>query len=345
MTTHTAIATTAKGVYGAIQVPTEQPAPDEVLIKVAYASVAGFDVYVSSIGWYVEEYPVGLGLGAAGTVVSVGEGVHDLQIGDRVYVSLAFKGTRARALQEFSVQSRSTVAKIPDNLPFDVAATIPDNFGVGYYTLFTKLSLPVTSFPATTPPPLASTPILVYGGGGSASQSIIQLLRIAGYTNILTTASPKHHNYLISLGATRCFDYRHPQLVEEIAEAVGGDGKVPIVIDGITTETTISTCAKVIRPGGDLALLLPISPGNSLVDSSGAEVYMELREDVNPLPEGVKYVGIRAFLAEEDPFLRENLFIKILPELLQAGLVKPNHVRLIDFPGTLEERVKWVLIW
>lgn len=84
MTTHTAIATTAKGVYGAIQVPTERPGADEVLIKVAYASIAGFDVYVSSIGWYVDEYPVGLGLGASGTVVSVGKDVGDLKAGDRV---------------------------------------------------------------------------------------------------------------------------------------------------------------------------------------------------------------------------------------------------------------------
>lgn len=88
--------------------------------------------------------------------------------------------------------------------------------------------------------------------------------------------------------------------MDEIAEAVGGDGKVPIAIDGITTETTISCIAKIIRPGGDLALLLPIKPGDSLVDSSsGAEVYMVLNSKVNPLPNGVKYVGIRAFLAEQ----------------------------------------------
>lgn len=82
--THTAIATTSKGLLEAIQVPTGIPAEGEVLIKVEYAALVPFDAYVTDRGFYVNGYPVILGFNAAGTVSKVGLGVRDLKFGDRV---------------------------------------------------------------------------------------------------------------------------------------------------------------------------------------------------------------------------------------------------------------------
>jgi 3-methylcrotonyl-CoA carboxylase alpha subunit len=84
MSTHTAIATTSLGVIDAVQVPTEKPGPGEVLLKVAYASLMAFDVYVMDAGFFVQEYPVTLGFNSSGTVVQVGAGVDDIKVGDRV---------------------------------------------------------------------------------------------------------------------------------------------------------------------------------------------------------------------------------------------------------------------
>lgn len=84
MSTHTAIAATAKGQFDAIQVPTEDPKSGEVLIKVAFAAMIAFDTYVTDRGYYVQEYPLILGFNASGIIASVGEGVDDLKPGDRV---------------------------------------------------------------------------------------------------------------------------------------------------------------------------------------------------------------------------------------------------------------------
>jgi 3-methylcrotonyl-CoA carboxylase alpha subunit len=84
MTTHTAIASTAKGQFDAIQVVTEKPGPGEVLLKVAYASMVAFDTYITDVGLVVVEYPVILGINAAGTVAEIGSGVESLAVGDRV---------------------------------------------------------------------------------------------------------------------------------------------------------------------------------------------------------------------------------------------------------------------
>jgi len=86
MSTHTAIAMTEQGVLDAIQIETGSPGPGEVLFKVAYASMILFDVWATDLGYYVTEYPTGIGYGASGTVVEVGPGVESLSVGDQVSV-------------------------------------------------------------------------------------------------------------------------------------------------------------------------------------------------------------------------------------------------------------------
>jgi NADPH:quinone reductase-like Zn-dependent oxidoreductase len=183
----------------------------------------------------------------------------------------------------------------------DAAATIPDNFVTAFCTFFNLLSLPIPpSFPASSPPPLASLPILIYGAGSTAGQYAIQLLHSAGYKNIIATASAKNHDYLRSLGATSTFDYRSPDLVKDIATAVGGDGKVTLALDCITAvEDSMATIAKVISPQGSLAILLPVKIGTTLTVDDVAKMSWDIPEDKNPLPEGTNVVQVRAFEYQE----------------------------------------------
>lgn len=82
--THTAIATTGTNILEAVECLTESPGPDEVLVKVDYATLTVFDTYQVYLGYYVSGYPAKLGMNAAGTIVEVGEGVEGLAVGDRV---------------------------------------------------------------------------------------------------------------------------------------------------------------------------------------------------------------------------------------------------------------------
>lgn len=179
----------------------------------------------------------------------------------------------------------------------DAAATIPDNFITAFSALFGLLSLPVpSSFPAPAPPPLASAAILIYGAGSTAGQYAIQLLHSAGYKNIIATASAKNHDHLRSLGAASTFDYRSPDLAKDIAAAAGGDGKVTLVLDCVTTlEDSVAAIAKVISPLGTLALLIPVKVGTTLSVDHVGKLLDDIPEDKNPLPEGTKVVHVRAF--------------------------------------------------
>jgi len=92
--THTAIATTGKGTFDAIEVPTETPGRGEILLKTEYSSMIALDTYRTDLGFAVEEYPLVLGFNASGTVHEVGPGVNGLAVGDRVCLLLAWLGTR-----------------------------------------------------------------------------------------------------------------------------------------------------------------------------------------------------------------------------------------------------------
>jgi NADPH:quinone reductase-like Zn-dependent oxidoreductase len=341
MSTHTAIAATSKCVISAIQMPTDDPGEGEVLLRVAYSSLIALDTYIVDLAYHVDKFPKLLGLNASGTVAKVGEGVHDLQVGDRV-TAFAFQGSRSRPMQEYSILSHTVCSKIPNSLSLPSAATIPDNFVTAFYTLFDQLPLPVpTSLPSAVPSPLADTPILIYGAGSTAGQYAIQILRLAGYKQIIATASSKHHDYLKALGATHTFDYNSATLTEEIESVLGGYRKVPLVLDCITAAGTLAAIAKVISPEGTIALLLPIKEGNSVRGPLGTEMYMELPERLNPFPSSVQVVGVQTFRYQENEYLKENLMTKILPALLASGFIQPNRVRLLDeTQGTFKERVE-----
>jgi NADPH:quinone reductase-like Zn-dependent oxidoreductase len=219
-------------------------------------------------------------------------------------------------MQQYTLQPVTTVAKvhsvscqatlifslafpqIPHTMSFEEAATIPDNFVTAYLTAFTRLGLSAPdSFPAVAPPNDVTTPILIYGGGSTAGQYTIQLLGAAGYKNILVTASPKHHQFLKSLGAAHTFDYKSESLVNDIASAIGGERKVKYAVDCISAQTTLVHLAQVVAPDAKVAILLPIKEGDTLYNGKGAQMYLELEapEHLFQFEKTVELLGIAAF--------------------------------------------------
>ena len=57
MSKHLAIATTALGVFDEIQVSTEKPGFEEVLIKNEFGAMIPFDGYQTDMGYHLSEYP------------------------------------------------------------------------------------------------------------------------------------------------------------------------------------------------------------------------------------------------------------------------------------------------
>jgi len=62
--------------------------------------------------------------------------------------------------------------------------------------------------------------LVIAGGATTVGIATIQLARNSGVRSIIVTASPGRHELLESLGATRCFDYRNENVVQDIKTAV-----------------------------------------------------------------------------------------------------------------------------
>ncbi|GJE93291.1 zinc-binding alcohol dehydrogenase family protein [Phanerochaete sordida] len=357
MATHRAVAITTIGSLQIVDVPTPTPEADEVLVHVHYTALIAFDGYQHDRGFLVPagDYPHAIGIASAGLVKAVGENVKDFKEGDRVAVFNRLL-SKTKGAQEYTVVPRWNVAKVPETVPLHKAASIPDNYVTAMFTVFgtPNLALPVPPSlvsPAPVPARAAvdlSAPVLVYGAGSSSGQFFIQALRLAGFTDIFAVASSKHHEYLRTLGATQCFDYRSPDVVAQIRAAATSTKheRISIALDPIAARGSLALLSEVLAsptslPPARLAALLPFKDGDSVTNGIDADMSLT----VTPWVEGVfagkniDLVPVGTFHFAEDDFSRENVMLKILPRLLAEGQLRANPVRLLK-EGPLLERVK-----
>jgi NADPH2:quinone reductase len=98
-----------------------QPGPGQVAIDVAYAGVNFIDVMARrGDPGYASAWPYVPGLEVAGTIRSVGGGVHDLHPGQRV---AAF--TPGGGLAEVAIAAAEVTVEVPPGVPLGVAASAP----------------------------------------------------------------------------------------------------------------------------------------------------------------------------------------------------------------------------
>ena len=171
--------------FKVVDVPTPDAGVGQVRIKVAAAGVCLSDVHflegILSPGYLLGDH-VTLGHEVAGVIDQVGTGVTTSAVGDRVVV---IAGQRNEAQQittmgfdndggwaEFVVTKAELVAKIPDTLPFEQAAIIPD-----------AVSTPWAAISSTGKIEAAES-VAVFGVGGLGIHAV-QLLKIVGCSKVI----------------------------------------------------------------------------------------------------------------------------------------------------------------
>ena len=171
--------------FDVVDVPTPDAGAGQVRVKVAAAGVCLSDVHllegILSPGYLVGDH-VTLGHEVAGVVDQVGAGITGVAVGDRVVV---IAGERNAAHQittmgfdydggwaEYVVTKADLVAKIPDSLPFEQAAIIPD-----------AVSTPWAAI-SSTGKVQAGESAVVFGIGGLGIHAV-QLLKIVGCSKVI----------------------------------------------------------------------------------------------------------------------------------------------------------------
>ncbi|KAL7266974.1 hypothetical protein RUND412_010459 [Rhizina undulata] len=224
-----------KPVLGERPVPT--PAPNQVLVKVVSAGVNPVDWKIIKYGMIIQKFPSVLGKDIAGIVEKVGDEVKDFKVGDRVMSQCYFESADHGGFQQYCVLDATLVGKIPDNIDFDDAATVPLASFTAIVGLFSPPGLglqPPKGIPQAGPNSTKS--ILILGGASNVGQFAIQLARIAGIENIITTASPKNKELCLMLGATHFFDRSDEGAASKIKALFGED--LRYAFDAISSEET-----------------------------------------------------------------------------------------------------------
>ena len=194
------------------EVPTPQPGPAQVLVKVAAATVNPVDVAVREDRFPTPKQPPKiLGSDGAGVVEQTGAEVTSVEIGERVAFSGLGIGSEG-SYAEYAVIAETQVVHLPEELSFTDAAAIGMAFPAAYYALVTRGAL------------REGETVLVQGAAGGVGSASVQLAKALGARVLATASGPDAADLVLSLGAEAVIDFRTEDVPERVLELTGGRG-------------------------------------------------------------------------------------------------------------------------
>lgn len=296
---------------------TNDPGPGEILVRIRSTALNPGDAKTQKRGIYVNKFPAVLGSDGAGVVERVGEGVTRFDPGDDVFFHGAYDDNDLATFQQYSIAVVDFAAKIPDNLSYDQAATMPLGIGtaaIGLYGRVNGLGL-VAPWKHGGVGKYKGMPIIIFGGAGSVGNYAIQLARMSGFSPIITTASLKNTNYLKSIGATHVIDRYLPfsALEREVQRIT--TAPINLIYDTVSIRETQEAAWQLLGPQGRLVLTLPPVVNRQPDDRRGVVL-----TNGNPHTEDNWETGRQLWLH--------------LARWLEKGDIIPNHVETI--PGGLK---------
>ena len=267
-------------------VPTPEPAADEVLVRVHASSINRSDFYAFAGGaLLMRPLLCGARLGGdfAGVAEAAGDDVHDIQPGDEVF------GARSGAFAEY-VAVKTAVARKPGNLTFEEAAAVPIGALTALEALRDRGGL------------RAGHRVLVNGASGGVGVFAVQLAKALGAGHVTAVCSTRNVEQAHSLGADRVIDYIRDDYTR-------GDDRYDLIVD-IAGSHSWRANRRVLTPDGRLVLVgLPM--GNGVTGPLGPLAHRWLTSRV-----GRKKLAF--FVCKPN---RANL--ATLRELIESGSVKP----------------------
>ncbi|TBU37976.1 GroES-like protein [Dichomitus squalens] len=299
-----------------------RPGPGDLLVKIEAAALNPADWKIQTYGILVNEYPVVLGADGSGIVIAVGEKISPeaFAVGDRV----TFQGDIDLEKQmlhgtysQYLTIPHEAVAKFPDNLSFDEAATVSSGVATAALPLYNHVegADSVKLFPPWKEGgrgKYAGKSFLVVGGGHIYGT----FARLSGFSPIVATASRHHAAFLKTLGATHVVDRKLStgELQAEFAKIASGQFEV--VYDAVSLADTFPLSLAATAPGGHLVVVLSAAEIAEEAEKQGKNVHHARGWFVAPINREVS-----------GPLLAS------LPKLLETGDIKPNRVEVL--PGGL----------
>jgi NADPH:quinone reductase-like Zn-dependent oxidoreductase len=241
------------GPMALIDLPIPTPGPRDVLIRMSGAEVGDWDELVRTGEWDIARpFPLVLGLGGSGTVVSVGPEVRDFAETEQVYTysyPLADNGAWA----QYMLVPDSYVAHVPQSLPLVEAGGLPIVGLTAHETIFDVLAVNEDDV------------VLINAAAGGVGHLAVQLAALRG-AEVVATASEHNLAFVAALGAKTVIDYNATDDVAKTVRNHYPEG-VDKVLNGIPGEAA-NQYVWALKDGGTMVDL----PGAVSVERPGVEI-------------------------------------------------------------------------
>jgi NADPH2:quinone reductase len=220
------------------EIPTPNPGPGQVLVRVRAAGVNPYDTLMRN-GTYAIKPPLPYtpGSDAAGTVEAVGEGVTKVKAGDRVYTAKTVSGAYA----EYALALESQLYPLPEKISFAQGAALWVPYGTAYTALHHHAHA------------RAGETVLIHGASGGVGLAAVQLSRAMGLNIIGTAGTQRGLDLIKKEGAHHSFDHTKPGYAEEILKLTGGRG-IDIVLE-MLANINLATDMKLLARQGRVIVI------------------------------------------------------------------------------------------
>jgi NADPH2:quinone reductase len=197
------------------KVPQPQPRKGEVLVKIFYSGVNPSDVkrrrgQTSSMKM---EFPLIVPHNdGAGVIESVGEGVSEPRVGERVWIYEAQIRRPFGTGEEYVALPQELIVPLPDNTSFEMGASLGVPAMTAHHCIFAD-------------GPIREKNILVSGGAGAVGNFAIQFAKWGGAKRVIATVSSKEKGDIArKAGADEVINYKTEDIVPRIQEATDQEG-------------------------------------------------------------------------------------------------------------------------
>ncbi|MGK7894824.1 MAG: zinc-binding alcohol dehydrogenase family protein [Xenococcus sp. (in: cyanobacteria)] len=287
-----------------VEIP--KPNPGEVRIRVKAAGINNSDLqttYGTYKGYGHRGLPHILGQEAAGEVDAVGTGVTEFVPGMRVV------GHVSGAFAEYAIAPIDELLPLPDEVSFEVAASLPIAYLTASMALVHKAKLKPGEW------------VLVHPGSGGVGTAAIQLAKLLGGRVIATAGNTAKIDRLKELGAEQAFDYSKSDVVSEI-QRITKEGGIQVALDG-GGKITLPHCLESIANNGRI-----VSYGYT----TGIEATIPL---VKLIGRNVQLYGIALWYNNNYQASLATLRDLVLPAVAE-GKIKPAIDRVVSLEDVTE---------
>ena len=255
-----------------LDLPTPQPAEDELLIRIKACGICGSDVhgYDGSTGRRLP--PIAMGHEAAGVVEAVGSGVSNFRPGDRVTFDSTVSCGKCfyclrgqinlcdnREVIGVSTPTFKRMGAFAEfiTVPARIAYPLPENMPFAHAALIEAVSVAVHAVSLT---PIALDDTVVVVGAGMIGLLTLQAARLAGAGKVIVFDLDETRLELArSLGATHAFNSRSSDVISRVLSLNAGRG-ADVAIECVGNSIAVKLALDSVRKGGALTLIGNVAP-------------------------------------------------------------------------------------